>query len=38
MAAGDEDEVFEGAAVCVFRKVGTTVTVGPVVAVCRRLA
>ena len=38
VAAGDEDEVFEGAAVFVFRNVGYIVAVAPAVAVCRRLA
>lgn len=35
--AGDADDVFEAAAVCVFRKVGSTVTVGIDVVVSRRV-
>ena len=37
VATGDEDEVFEGAGVFVFRNVGYIVAVALAVAVCRRL-
>jgi hypothetical protein len=37
VAAGDADEVFEGAGVFVFRNVGYIVAVAAAVAVCRRL-
>lgn len=36
--SGEDDEVFEGIAVCVFRNVGYIVAVAAGVAVCRRLA
>lgn len=36
--AGEDDEVFEGTAVCVFGNVGPIVADGADVTVCRRLA
>ena len=36
--AADVDEVFEGTDVCVFINVGTIVSVGTAVRLCRRVA